>query len=121
MQRRLLPGLLALPALTFPAMTLPAAAHHGWGSYDAATPLTLTATISEVTIANPHGMMMLTVDGVMWHVTLAPPSRMNARGATSEVVKAGVEVTAFGYPKKDGTKEIRAEWIEIGGTRFQLR
>ena len=46
---------------------------------------------------------------------------MNARGATAEVVKAGVEVTAFGYPKKDGTKEIRAEWIEIGGTRFELR
>jgi hypothetical protein len=116
MQRRLLPGLLALPALA-----LPAAAHHGWGSYDAQNPLTLMATIAEVTIGNPHGMMMLTVDGVMWHVTLAPPSRMNARGATAEMVKPGVEVTAFGYPKRDGTKEIRAEWIEIGGTRFELR
>jgi hypothetical protein len=116
MQRRLMLGLLALPALTLPAM-----AHHGWGSYDAENPVTLTAVISEVTFSNPHGMMMLTVDGVMWHVTLAPPSRMNARGATAEVVKPGVEVTAFGYPKKDGTKEIRAEWIEIGGTRYQLR
>jgi hypothetical protein len=46
---------------------------------------------------------------------------MNARGATAEVVKTGVEVKAFGYPRKDGTKEIRAEWIEIGGTRYQLR
>jgi hypothetical protein len=36
-------------------------------------------------------------------------------------VKKGAEVTIYGYPKKDGTKEIRAEWIEIGGTRFQLR
>jgi hypothetical protein len=116
MQRRLLLGLLALPVLA-----LPAAAHHGWGSYDAANPMTLTATIAEVSIANPHGMMMLSVDGVMWHVILAPLSRMNARGATAEVVKPGVEVTAFGYPKKDGTKEIRAEWIEIGGTRYQLR
>lgn len=116
MRRRSLLALLALAA--FPATAL---AHHGWGSYDADAPMTLTAVIDEVTIANPHGMMMLTVDGVMWHVTLAPPSRMTARGATAEIVKKGVEVTAYGYPKRDGTKEIRAEWIEIGGKRFPLR
>jgi len=116
MQRRLFLGLLALPAFA-----LPAAAHHGWGSYDAANPMTLTAVIEEVSIANPHGMMMLTVEGGMWEITLAPPSRMNARGASAEVVKKGAEVTIHGYPKKDGTKEIRAEWIEIGGTRFELR
>lgn len=116
MRRRLLLTLLTLAALPSAAL-----AHHGWGSYDAANPMTLTAVIEEVTIGNPHGMMMLTVEGGMWHVTLAPPSRMNARGATAEVVKPGVEVTAHGYPKKDGTKEIRAEWIEIGGKRFELR
>jgi hypothetical protein len=116
MQRRLLLGLLALPALALPAI-----AHHGWGSYDADNPMTLTAVIEDVSISNPHGMMMLTVEGGKWEITLAPPSRMNARGATAEVVKTGVEVKAFGYPRKDGTKEIRAEWIEIGGTRYQLR
>jgi hypothetical protein len=116
MRRRTLLALLALAA-----SAAPAAAHHGWGSYDAEKPLTLAGTIDEVTIANPHGMMMLTVDGVMWHVTLAPPSRMNARGATAEIVRKGAEVTAYGYPKRDGSKEIRAEWIEIGGQRFQLR
>jgi hypothetical protein len=116
MQRRIVLGFLALPALSLPAL-----AHHGWGSYDADKPMTLTAVIEEVSISNPHGMMMLTVEGGMWEITLAPPSRMNARGATAEVVKKGAEVTAYGYPRKDGTKEIRAEWIEIGGTRYQLR
>lgn len=116
MPRHIIPGLLALAALSAPAL-----AHHGWGSYDAQNPMTLTAVIEEVSIANPHGMMMLTVDGGMWNVTLAPPSRMNARGATAEIVKQGVEITAHGYPKKDGTKEIRAEWIEIGGKRYELR
>ena len=116
MHRRSFLGLLALAALPSAAL-----AHHGWGSYDSQNPMTLTAVIDEVTIANPHGMMMLTVEGGKWHVTLAPPSRMNARGATADVVKTGVEVTAYGYPKKDGTKEIRAEWIEIGGKRFELR
>jgi hypothetical protein len=46
---------------------------------------------------------------------------MNARGATAEVLRPGVAVTAHGYPRRDGTPEIRAEWIEVGGTRIPLR
>lgn len=98
-----------------------ASAHHGWGSYDAATPVTVTAKIEQVALENPHGMMVLTAGGKTWHVTLAPLRRMNARGATADVIKAGAEITAHGYPKRDGTPEFRAEWIEIGGTRYQLR
>jgi hypothetical protein len=46
---------------------------------------------------------------------------MNARGATAEILRAGTTVTAYGYPKRDGTREIRAEWIEVNGQRFPLR
>ena len=116
MRRRSFAALLALPLLA-----LPAVAHHGWGSYDATKPMTITAPIAEVMIGNPHGDITLMHEGEMWHVTLAPPSRMNARGATAEVVTQGATITAYGYPRRDGTKEIRAEWIEIGGTRYQLR
>ncbi len=100
---------------------LPAHSHHGWGSYDATKPITITATIDQVTIGNPHGDLMLTYEGAMWHVTLAPLSRMNARGATADIVKQGAVITVHGYPKRDGTKEMRAEWIEIDGKRYQLR
>ena len=111
--------LLAVPALA--VLTLPVLGHHGWGSYDATKPMTITATIDAVTIGNPHGDLMLTHNGETWHVTLAPMSRMNRRGATAEIVTRGAEITAYGYPKRDGTKEIRAEWIEIGGQRYELR
>ena len=100
---------------------LPAVAHHGWGSYDATKPLTITATIDQVTIGNPHGDLMLTYNGMMWHVTLAPLSRMNARGATADIVKQGAAITVHGYPKRDGSNEMRAEWIEIDGKRYELR
>ena len=100
---------------------VPAAAHHGWGSYDAANPLTLTAPAEGVTIENPHGLVMLSKDGKMWHVTLAPSRRMNARGVTADVLQNGKTITAYGYPKRDGTPEIRAEWIEIDGKRYELR
>ena len=117
MRRRTLLLALAIALPPFPA----AMAHHGWGSYDSDNPMTLTAVIEQVSIANPHGMMSLTVEGSAWEITLAPPSRMRARGAGEDVVKAGLAVTIHGYPRRDGTKEIRAEWIEIGGKRIQLR
>ena len=41
-------------------LILPALAHHGWGSYDATKPITITATIEQLTIGNPHGDLMLT-------------------------------------------------------------
>ena len=41
MPRHFIPGLLALAALSAPAL-----AHHGWGSYDAQNPMTLTAVIA---------------------------------------------------------------------------
>ena len=110
---------LALVALMFASGF--AAAHHGWGSYDATKSITMTATIEEVSLGNPHGMMMLTHEGKKWEVTLAPLSRMKARGATAEIVAEGKQITAYGYPKRDGSPEMRAEWIEIEGQRFELR
>ena len=113
--------LILAAAVALPLLFVPAGAHHGWGSYDATKPITISATIEQVTIGNPHGDLMLMHDGAMWHVTLAPLSRMNARGASAEIVKQGAAITAHGYPKRDGTKEMRAEWIEIDGKRYELR
>ena len=103
------------------AVAAPALAHHGWGSYDANHPITIKAAIDQVTLGNPHGMLMVKHDGKPWEVTLAPASRMQARGATADIVAKGKQVTAYGYPKRDGTPEMRAEWIEIDGKRFELR
>lgn len=100
---------------------VPAAAHHGWGSYDATRPITIAAVIEQVSLSNPHGMMMLTLKGKAWEVTLAPLSRMQARGATADLVAKGKQITAYGYPKRDGTPEMRAEWIEVDGKRVELR
>ena len=110
--------LLAIAALLLP---WPAQAHHGWGSYEAGKPMTVEAAIEEVSLSNPHGMMMVSHGGRRWEVTLAPLSRMTARGATPAIVVKGKKVKAHGYPKRDGTPEMRAEWIEIDGRRFELR
>lgn len=113
--RALLPLLLAV------GLAAPAAAHHGWGSYDAGKAMTIEGAVTRLSVQNPHGEMTVAHDGRPWLVTLAPPSRMNARGAVDTILKEGVTVTAYGYPRSDGTPEIRAEWIELSGQRFQLR
>jgi hypothetical protein len=102
-------------------MTAPAVAHHGWGSYDADNPLTIQGEVVEITLQNPHGEMIVPLAGEPWLVTLAPLSRMNVRGATQSVLQPGTAVTAYGYPKRDGTPEIRAEWVEVDGQRYELR
>ena len=112
-----LPATLAFALI----LALPAAAHHGWGSYDADKPMTIEGAIETIKLENPHGAMTVQLEGAPWMITLAPLSRMNNRGATAEIVAAGKTVKAYGYPKRDGTPEIRAEWIEIDGQHFELR
>jgi hypothetical protein len=46
---------------------------------------------------------------------------MNNRGAVADVVAVGKMLKAYGYPKRDGTPEMRAEWIEIDGQHYELR
>ncbi len=99
------------------ALAVRAAAHHGWGSYDADNPMTIEGAMEEVV----PGEMTVAHDGEAWLITLAPLSRMNTRGATADLVRDGELVVAYGYPRRDGTKEIRAEWIEVAGQRFELR
>jgi hypothetical protein len=103
------------------AVAAPAAAHHGWGSYDSDKPMTIAGQIRAISLQNPHGEMTVVHDGRPWLITLAPLTRMNSRGATADILPVGNAITAYGYPKRDGTPEIRAEWIEAGGKRFQLR
>jgi hypothetical protein len=96
-------------------------AHHGWGSYDAANPLTLTGEIRKAEFINPHVHIDLATPGKMWEVTLAPPFRMDNRGAVASLLPVGKKVTAYGYASRVKEAELRAEWIEIDGKRIELR
>jgi hypothetical protein len=105
------------------AIALPAAAfaHHGWGSYDAQNPVTLTGPVRTLEFVNPHVHVDLTADGKDWELTFAPPSRMQSRGAVESLIKVGATITAYGYPSRVKPGEMRAEWIEVAGKRYELR
>jgi hypothetical protein len=98
-----------------------AAAHHGWSGYDAGRELTLTGTITEFGYEHPHGSVRLQTPGKTWVVVLAPPSRMENRGLTREMLKPGTTATVVGYPNRTDPEEMRAERITIAGKTTELR
>ena len=73
----------------FTLLTIAAFAHHGWGSYDANKPLTVTGPILTSKFENPHATITVQGSDKVWTVTLAPISRMSSRGATGRIVAVG--------------------------------
>lgn len=110
--------LAAIAALAIPATAL---AHHGWSSYDAEKVIKLTAPLSEVSWGNPHGAAKVRYQGKVWDVVLAPTARMESRGLTKAMLTSGKPVTLEGYPRKDGTAEMRIERITVGKMTVELR
>lgn len=98
-----------------------ALAHHGWGSYDAQAPQTLTGVIERIEFQNPHATIWLKTPGKTWEVVLAPPFRMTNRNLPGSMLKEGEEVTVMGYPHRGRDIELRAEWIRVGTQVTQLR
>ena len=98
-----------------------AVAHHGWGSYDAATVLTIEGPIVEARYQYPHTSIFLDHDGKRWEIVLAPPSRMDRRGIPDGELAPGVTVTVEGYPSTAHDAELRAERITVNGRTVELR
>ncbi len=98
-----------------------ALSHHGWGSYDASKPVTVEGSILTSTFENPHATIAIKAPDKIWTVTLAPTSRMIARGAAAEVVAVGKMVSAYGYPSTVEMNEMRAERITVDGKTYELR
>ena len=110
-------GALAL-LLAAPAAVL---AHHGWGSYDASKTVVVEGPIQTSQYANPHATITVKASDKVWTITLAPVSRMQARGASAALVAVGKTVKAEGYASKVEPNEMRAERITIDGKTVEMR
>lgn len=96
--------------------------HHGWSNYDQEKPINLSGEILNFSYENPHGMATIEGDdGKTWKVVLAPPSRMDSRGLSKDMLKAGTKAKVLGYPHKEKDDEMRAENITIGDKKVELR
>jgi hypothetical protein len=98
-----------------------AAAHHGWGSYNASKPITVTGPITTSKYENPHATITVKATDTLWTVTLAPTSRMINRGALKEMIAVGKTVSAYGYVSTAEKDEMRAERITVDGKTVEMR
>ena len=103
------------------ALAAPLAAHHGWGSYDAASPVTVEGEVLTSKYENPHVTLTVKAADRVWTVTLAPTSRMENRGALKDLVAVGQKISAYGYPSRVEKDEMRAERITTGGKTIEMR
>src|SRR6266581_9741207 len=106
---------------TLALLTGVAFAHHGWGSYDAAHPVTVSGAILTSKYENPHATVTIRSEGKVWTVTLAPTSRMSTRGASEKVIAVGNSISAYGYPSTATPDEMRAERITVDGKTYEMR
>ena len=111
------------PALLFVLLGIggPAGAHHGWGSYDAAKKFTIASPVERLDRRNPHVQIVVRHEGAAWEAVLAPPSRMDARGLSTDLVKAGTPVEVEGYLSTQHPNEMCAERIVVAGQTYELR
>lgn len=110
--------LMAAAIVAVPAASL---AHHGWSSYDETKVIKHRAPLMEVRWGNPHGSAKVRYKGATWDVILAPVSRMEARGLSEAMLGPKQTVVLHGYPRRDGTREMRIERVIAGGKTVELR
>lgn len=117
---RVLPFLSAVAAAAALAWAAPAAAHHGWSGYGERAER-FTGAVRAVSYGSPHVTIELQVKERTWTVVLAPPSRLERRGLAKEALVVGETATVEAYRHQREKDELRAEWIELGGKRVELR
>jgi hypothetical protein len=112
-RRVLLAGILV-------AVAGPTFAHHGW-SWTEDGLFEITGTIQEIYVGNPHATLDVDVEGEVWRVELAPPSRTIAAGFTEDTAKVGDQVTAVGNRSRDASeRRMKAVRITINGKNYDV-
>ena len=100
---------------------LPVLAHHGWNG-NGPEQFELTGTVdTTVSLNGPHARMKILVDGQLWDVTLAPPTRTQRAGLRESTIPAGAEVTVSGHRNNDPERfEMKAERVRYDGTLYDV-
>lgn len=96
-----------LVALGWIGFASPASAHHGYAAYAMDQTLTLTGTVTEVVLANPHSSLAFDVKDdkgnvTRWAIEFGQLRAVVAQGWTKETLKPGDEIQVSLRPAKNG-------------------
>ena len=101
-------ALRAVIAAGILATCVPAAAHHGTGTYDSSKSVTLSGVVTEFAFVNPHVALYFDVKDatgkvVNWAIEMNSPGVLRRAGWTRATFKAGDQITITVRPAKAGT------------------
>jgi hypothetical protein len=90
---------------------LPAFAHHGYAAYDETVTKTLTGTVTDFELMNPHSLMSWDVKGAdgkaqSWTGEAGHVRLMKSLGWSEDTLKAGDTATFYFHPAKDGARSV---------------
>jgi DNA/RNA endonuclease YhcR with UshA esterase domain len=106
----------------------PAIAHHSFAAaYDTSESITITGTIVEVRLTNPHSWFFLDVENgngeiERWAFEAGTPSGMIRNGYSPKVIKQGDEVTITGFHARDESKNagMLRQLVTADGTVYGM-
>jgi hypothetical protein len=77
-------------------------AHHSYGTYDREHPLTIEGTIEQLTIGNPHAILIVrTDDGQVFTAEWNSAMQLTRSGFVAGMLTAGDRVIVSGAPSRD--------------------
>ena len=87
----------------------PAFAHHSGAMYDNDHPVTLTGTVTQYQLINPHTVIRFDVTDSQgkvenWEGITGTPQKLYRAGWRTDTLKPGDQVTITGAPYRDGRK-----------------
>jgi len=98
----------------------PVSAHHSMAMYDQSHEITLTGTVTEFHLTNPHITILFDVkndQGTIehWSSIGDNPVNLRRRGWTRNSIKANDQITISGFPARDGRPFMTTHKIVVNG------
>jgi hypothetical protein len=102
-----------LAVLTACLGTVGVNAHHSFAVHFVGDEIvSVSGVVTEFRFRNPHGLLVFSVDDGSgepqeWRAETNSPNVLRRRGWSADSIKAGDEVTVYGYPSRDGSNFMR--------------
>lgn len=98
----------------------PASAHHSMAMYDQTRQITLTGTVTEFRLTNPHIQILFDVKTDQgniehWSSIGDNPVNLRRKGWNRNTIKPNDQITISGYPAKEGRPLMTTNKIVLNG------
>lgn len=95
-------------------------AHHGW-RWTSDTDVEVSGEIESAKLGNPHGVLVLDVNGEKWTAEVGQPWRNQRAGLTAEMMAVGNDIKVVGQRSSNLDElVVKAETVIVKGKRYVL-